>query len=70
MNPFTGIRKSFEIKHFLFPKTVIARFVARRSIKGAVAWAVVFGIFVSAKAIGFVDAFPSSAAREKVFGSL
>src|SRR5665213_1600684 len=70
MNPSTGIRKPFKIKRFLFPKTVIARFVSRRSVKGAVAWAIVFGIFVSAKAIGFVDAFPSAAARQKVFGSL
>ncbi len=70
MNPSTSIRKPFEIKHFLSPRTVIARFVTRRSIKAAAAWSVVFGFFVSAKAIGFVDAFPTIADRQRVVESL
>jgi ABC-2 type transport system permease protein len=68
MNPVVNT-KSLAMKRFHSPKTVIARFVARRSLRGAIAWAVVFGIYLASKAIGFVDSYPTAAARQKVVES-
>jgi ABC-2 type transport system permease protein len=46
------------------PRLVIARFVARRSRRGAVLWGLTFGIYVASKTIGFAALSP--AARAKV----
>lgn len=54
------------MKRFLSPKTVIARFAARRSMPAAIAWALVFGLYLASKAIGFVDSYPTLAARQKI----
>ncbi len=48
------------------PQTVISRFVARRTMRGAALWALVFGGFVASKAIGFVDTYHTEAARQQV----
>ncbi len=48
------------------PKTVIGRFVARRTVQGAVLWGLVFGLYVASKAIGFVDLYPTAIARQKI----
>jgi ABC-2 type transport system permease protein len=54
------------MKQYRSPKTVIARFVARRTGRGAVLWALVFGVYLASKAIGFVDLYPTAAARQKI----
>ena len=54
------------MRHFRSPRTVIGRFVARRTVRSAVLWAIVFGVYVASKAIGFVDLYPTAAARQKI----
>jgi ABC-2 type transport system permease protein len=54
------------LRSYHLPKTVIGRFVARRTIRGAVLWGLVFGVYVASKAIGFVDLYPTAAARQKI----
>ena len=53
------------IQHFRSPQTVIARFVARRNLRSATLWALVFGGYLASKAIGFADTYPTLAGREK-----
>jgi ABC-2 type transport system permease protein len=53
-------------KKFYLPQTVISRFVARRTFLGATLWALIFGIFVAIKAIGYVKAYPTVMDRAKV----
>jgi ABC-2 type transport system permease protein len=48
---------------------VIARFVARRSFKGAALWGLAFGIIVAAKAIDYAAIYPTPAARAKIAAS-
>jgi ABC-2 type transport system permease protein len=48
---------------------VITRFVARRSIKGAVIWGLAFGIIVAAKSIDFAAIYKTPAARDKIAAS-
>ncbi|HEX7633514.1 MAG TPA: ABC transporter permease subunit [Candidatus Saccharimonadales bacterium] len=47
-------------------QTVIARFVARRSFRGAALWALAFGVMVASKATGFASAYPTEAERAKL----
>ncbi|MGD0284426.1 MAG: hypothetical protein ABSB12_02445, partial [Candidatus Saccharimonadales bacterium] len=56
-------------KKFHSPQTVISRFVARRTFRSASVWALIFGIFVASKAIGFVKAYPTALARQKVIAN-
>lgn len=57
---------NIQLHTYRSPKTVIGRFVARRTLRGAILWALVFGIYVASKAIGFVDLYPTAAARQKI----
>jgi len=54
------------LKRFRSPQTVISRFVARRTMRSAVLWALVFGGYLASKAIGFVDLYPTVASRLKI----
>jgi len=54
------------LHRYRLPKTVIGRFVTRRTVKGAVLWGLVFGLYVASKAIGFVDLYPTAIARQKI----
>lgn len=54
------------IKRFRLPSTVVSRFVTRRTLRGALLWAIVFGGYVASKAIGFVNLYPTAAARQKI----
>lgn len=58
--------------HFRSPKTVVARFVARRTLKQLLLLGVIFGFYAASKVIGFVEAYKTTAAREafaKSFGN-
>lgn len=48
------------------PQTVIGRFVARRTFRAAIIWAMVFGVFVASKAIGYAAAYPTEDVRLKL----
>lgn len=57
---------------FRSPQTVVARFVARRTLKQVLLLGVIFGFYAASKVIGFVEAYKSAAAREafaKSFGN-
>jgi ABC-2 type transport system permease protein len=67
-----GLSKSSGLatmRRFRSPATVIARFVARRTMRGAALWALAFGIIVASKSIGYASAYPTLAARTKVAAS-
>ena len=51
---------------FRSPKTVIGRFVAKRTMRSAAIWAVAFGLIVASKAAGYAAAYPTLAARTKL----
>ncbi|HEY5442602.1 MAG TPA: hypothetical protein VIJ68_03625, partial [Candidatus Saccharimonadales bacterium] len=51
------------------PDTVIGRFVARRTVKMAAFWALLFGVLVASKAAGFASAYPTAPERAKIAAS-
>lgn len=51
---------------FRSPKSVITRFVARRTLRSATVWALIFGAYVASKAVGFVKAYPTAVERAKI----
>jgi ABC-2 type transport system permease protein len=57
------------MKRFRSPQTVIGRFVAKRTYRSATLWALVFAGFMASKAISFVNAYPTEAARSKIAAS-
>ena len=57
---------NISMRRFHLPQTVISRFVTRQTFRSASIWALIFGIFVAAKAIGFVKAYPTVIDRQKV----
>lgn len=56
--------------YFRSPKTVVARFVAKRTLKSAVLWAFIFGLYAVSKTVGFVKAYKTPQAREALTHSL
>lgn len=52
------------------PRWVIAGHVARSTVRGALLWGAVFGLFVIATVKAFVTAYPTVAERLKIAGSL
>jgi ABC-2 type transport system permease protein len=71
MNPNSEVvipKASF--KYFRSPQTVVSRFVTRNSIRSAALWALIFGVYVASKGIGYATAYPTVASRVKVAASL
>ncbi|HEX7963894.1 MAG TPA: ABC transporter permease subunit [Candidatus Saccharimonadales bacterium] len=58
------------LRRYRLPQLVIARFVTRRTIKSAVFWAAVYGMYVASKAIGYAVAYPTVQSREVIIQSL
>jgi len=56
-------------RQFYSPQSVIARFVARRTMKGAAFWALALGAIVASKAIGYASIYPTVQARVKLAAS-
>jgi ABC-2 type transport system permease protein len=54
------------MKHYPKPQFVIGRFVARRTLRSATFYALVFGAYVASKAAGFAAAYPSAQARNAI----
>ena len=48
------------VQQFHSPRTVIMRFVARRTIRSATFVALAFGAFVASKVVGYVDVYPTA----------
>ena len=53
------------LKNYNYPKTVIGRFVAKRTIRSAVFWALLFGVYVASKADGYAKLYPTAQDRLK-----
>ena len=51
-------------------QSVIARFIARRTYRSAIFWAVIFGVYVASKTAGFIAAYPTQASRAAVAATL
>ena len=51
---------------FKAPRSVIARFVARRTWRSALLWAVIFGAYVASKGVGYADAYTTHEARARI----
>jgi ABC-2 type transport system permease protein len=58
------------VKRYRWPETVVGRFVARRTVRGAAFLALVFGAYTASKSIGFAAAYPTLADRAGVIPSL
>jgi ABC-2 type transport system permease protein len=52
------------------PQSVLARFVARRTARGALLWAAAIGLYTYASAVGFTDLAPTPAARKPFIDAL
>jgi ABC-2 type transport system permease protein len=64
--------KPLSYKYYRFSETVIARFVARRTVLTSAFLALIFGAFVASKSAGFAAAYPTQEARTALatsFGS-
>jgi ABC-2 type transport system permease protein len=55
---------------FHHPQSVLARFVARRTARGALLWAAAIGLYTYASAVGFTDLAPTPAARRPLIDAL
>lgn len=55
---------------FVLSTVSLARFVAMRTLKSATAWGIVFGLYVYASAVGYIDIAPEPAARAHILGTL
>ena len=53
-------------KYFRSPKNLVRRFVAKRSSRSALVWGVILGLYIISKASGFIQTYPTVAAREKL----
>ncbi len=53
-----------------WPQTVIGRFVARRSYRSALLWAVILGSYVASKSIGYAATYPTLKARLQLTATL
>jgi len=58
--------RSAEFTNFRWPKSVLARFVARTTVRGTLIWAVVFTVSIVSTAIGFASLYPNPSARHAV----
>jgi len=58
--------EAISLKRYRSPRTVIARFVTRRTAKSAAFWALGFGVYVASKAAGFAAAYPDAKARAAI----
>ena len=54
---------AIKLRRYRMPKSAIGRFTAKRMLRSATFVALTFGVFVTSKAVGFVQAFPDAHAR-------
>ena len=60
---------AYKLKDYRFPKTIISRFITRRTLKSASIWAFIFGIYVADKTLAFAKLAPTHADKVKITGS-
>jgi len=60
MGASTATLQTRSIKRFRWPRTVIARFVARRTLRSATFIALTFAVFSASKIIGYADIYPTA----------
>lgn len=69
MSTSVMVSEKLAIKRFHSPRSVVARFVARRTMKGAAFWALALGAIVASKAVGYASVYPTVQARVKLAAS-
>ncbi|MGA3150014.1 MAG: ABC transporter permease subunit [Candidatus Saccharimonadales bacterium] len=57
------------LKQFRWPQLAISRFVTRRTVRSATFWALIFGLFVAAKATTYASSYPTVRARAELAAS-
>jgi len=57
---------AIKLKYYRSPGTVAGRFVARRSLRSAVFWAFIFGVYTAQKTGAYASVYPTAAARAKI----
>jgi len=62
--------KGIVLKRFYAPKSLIRRFVAKRVRLSSIIIGAIFGLYMIAKATGYVKIYPTEAARQKVAETL
>ena len=62
--------KTAGLVYYRWPQWAIGRFVARRTLRGATLWALVFGVYVASKAVGYAAAYPTLRERVGIAASL
>jgi ABC-2 type transport system permease protein len=70
MDSGTPTHPAVKLKSFHAPKTVIRRFVLKRSYKSVLLWGFIFAVYMFSKASGFVSVYPTMLSREKLAQSL
>jgi len=68
--PGQGSTQTQVLHTYRRPQWVLARFVARRTARSAILWGVVFGLYVIATTVGFIDLAPTSAGRQPFLAAL
>jgi ABC-2 type transport system permease protein len=58
-----GVPITVSLTRFRWPKSQIARFVARRNIRSAAFWALAFGAIVASKVAAYVSIYPTAQER-------
>lgn len=58
------------LKRFRASGMIAGRFVAQRTWRSAALWALVFGVYVVSKAVGYATAYPTPQAREQLGATL
>lgn len=55
-----------QLRRYRWPKTVVARFVAKRTLRSAVLWAFIFGAYTASKSLAYTKAAPTALDRAKL----
>lgn len=66
MNTSHFLSPDIEMNTFRLPKIVFGGFIAKRTLRGALLWAVVFGGYFASKSLGLASIYPTAAERLKI----
>src|SRR5215469_4103191 len=66
----SSISKAVQFTQYKGTRTVIARFVAKRTLKSAAVWAFIIGAYTASKVVGYVKAYPTAADQANFAHSL
>jgi ABC-2 type transport system permease protein len=70
VNEASVVTQKVNLKYFHAPKSLVRRFVAKRTLKSAFILGFILAIYMIAKASGFLKAYPTEVSRQKLAESL